>query len=232
MTMKEEKSRDTILIKEISVDCIVGVYPDERKQEQPLKIDVSLGLDFSRIVKTGDLGTSCDYDRMTNEIIAFVKFRGFLLLEVAAEELAAMLLRIYTNLATVAVRIAKPNALKGRAEFAAVEIQRTRNDYPKQFLDTSFGAADLIVETSEAGLYLLHVRAGKMIPKHYHQSIRELEWLVHGELHCNDKKINGFAPTIWEREQVHSYENSSDATAILFSCDCPKFISGDRVIID
>ncbi|MFQ5640930.1 MAG: dihydroneopterin aldolase [bacterium] len=228
---RNRSSLDTIHISAIEVDCIVGIYPEERKKKQPLVVDVKLGLDFSQVVKTGELRASCNYDRITDEIITLLEFREYLLLEVAAEELAALLLGLYETVTTLTIHIRKPLALKGRAQYAAVEIQRNKKEHPPRHRETIFGSLETLIETQEAGLYVVHMLAGQAIPPHYHKTTRELEWLIEGELLCNGNPFTNFSPKIWRPEQLHGYENKSDSPATLFRCTCPPLLSEDEIFI-
>ncbi len=224
-------SHDVIEISGIAVDCIVGIYPDERQKKQPLVIDLKLGLDFAPVVESGDLHRTCDYDRLTSEVIAFVQFRQFLLLEVAAEELAAMSLSTHPSVRTAAVEIAKPEALRGRAACARVGITRRKQDYPPQRQSTPFGSVETVLATNEAGLFLVHVQPGKAVPRHYHQTARQLEWLLAGEVSCNGAPLAPFAPKIWLPEETHEHENCGQSMATLFCCGVPSGLPDDMTLV-
>lgn len=157
-------SRDRIRIEGLRIDCIIGVYPEEALREQPIMIDLALALDLSRAGRSGNIADTCDYDRISREVAALVVFRKFRLLENAAEEIAAMLFGLHEQLDSMQIRIEKPEALSGRARCAAVEISRSRSDFPRTTEQTIFGEAEILLETREAGLYLLHIDAGKEIP--------------------------------------------------------------------
>ena len=96
----------------------------------------------------------------------------------------------------------------------------------------SFGAVEVLYESTEAGLYLLHVEAGRAIPPHDHQVMRELEWVASGELHRDGELVTGFDPVAWTRGVVHTYENRSSARATVFCCDSPPFIRDDEIVTE
>ena len=95
-----------------------------------------------------------------------------------------------------------------------------------------FGNVDILLETADAGLYLLHIDKGKSIPLHYHRVMRELEWRVGGQILRNGKRIKKMAPKAWKKLQQHNYENTGKQTAILFCCDVPAFIPEDEILVD
>lgn len=225
-------SRDRIFIEALRLDCIVGVRPDEREREQPVRVDLELGLDLSRAGRSGRISETCDYDRVADEVAALLRFRRYRLIEAGVEEVAAMLLGVHEPLDRVRVRIEKPEGLKGRAASAAVAIERKREDFERRRETTRFGHVEVLLETGDAGLYLLHVDAGREIPRHHHQVMRELEWLVAGELHQDGRKVELVRPVTWGRGEVHNYVNRGEGPATLFCCDVPPFIPNDEIEID
>jgi FolB domain-containing protein len=223
------RARDRILIQDLEVRCIVGVYPDERRYEQGIRLDLDLGLDLSVAGRSGRIADTCDYDRLSHEIIALLQFRRYRLLEMAAEEIAAMLLGIHGGLREVGLTIVKPQALPGRARAAAVRIERDRHDFPRERRAAPFGSEEVLLETAEAGLYLLRVAPGGVIAPHLHRRTAELEWRVAGELLRDGAPLTGVGPVAWPIGQVHSYRNPSAAEALLFRCDRPPLRPEDQV---
>lgn len=223
-------SLDTISIVGLAVDCIVGINPEERLREQPLRVDLDLRLDLRTAGRTGRFSATCDYDRVSREVAAFLRFRQHRLLEMAAEELSAMLLGLHRQVHSLQLRLTKPRALEGRAEAAAIEVERHASDFAIHHEDSEFGKVDILLETREAGLYLLHVGPGLAIPRHHHRRMSELEWLVSGELLRNGEAMAGWQPAHWPLGAVHDYRNPGSAPATLFCCDVPPFDPSDEVL--
>ncbi|MCA9704263.1 MAG: dihydroneopterin aldolase [Myxococcales bacterium] len=221
---------DTIELEGLSFECVLGVLPHERDREQPVRVDLRLGLDLSAAGRSASIYDTIDYDRTADEIAALLRFRRYRLLENAAHEVAAMLLGVHPTLQQLELRLAKPQALVGRAQAAAVRVKRRRGDFERRREAARFGEVDVLLETREAGLYLLHVEAGQRIPPHHHQVMRELEWLVRGSLHQGGEPVPVSHPVEWAHGQVHAYTNESDAVATLFCCDCPPFIPSDEIV--
>jgi dihydroneopterin aldolase len=224
--------RDAIHIQGLRLDCIVGVRPAERQCEQPVALDLRLGLDLSRAGRSGRIAHTCDYDRVVDQVSALLKFRRYRLVEVAVEELAAMLFGVHPMLERVWIRLEKPKALDGRARLAAVEIERERSDFPSRREDTPFGEVEILHETREAGLYRLHVDVGHAIQPHFHRVMQELEWLVFGRLLRDGEPVNEFDPAVWPRGKVHTYVNEGQERATLFCCDSPPFIPEDEILVE
>ena len=225
--------RDRIEIESLQLDCIVGIHANEREREQPVLADLRADLDLAVAGKSGRIADTVDYDRVARELSALLKFRRYKLLENAAEECAAMLLGVHPALERLQLRLVKPLAL-ARARTAGVVIERTRSDYPRRDERKRFGDVEVLLETREAGLYLLHVAAGRSIPMHHHRVMRELEWLVAGELHSivagEGERLVTPSPVEWQSGQRHAYENRSSERATLFCCDTPPFIEDDEIV--
>jgi len=223
--------RDRIHVHELRVDCIVGVNPSERTTPQPLLIDLELGLDTSEAAYSGKIAATCDYSRVASEVETLLGFRKYRLLEMAAEELAAMLFGVHRVLRSARIRLSKPRALEGRARAAGIEIQRNRSDFAPMHERSEFGEVEILYQSREAGLYLLHVESGREIPAHYHERMHELEWLVEGELERDGERLHGFAPVEWSKGRVHRYVNVGARRASLFCCDMPPFMPEDEIAV-
>lgn len=225
--------RDRIEIEGLQLECVVGVNADERDREQPVLVDLRAALDLAPAGKSGRIADTVDYDRVSRELAALLHFRRYKLLENAAEECAAMLLGVHPAIERLELRLVKPLAL-ARARTAGVAIERSRADYPRRDERKRFGDVEVLLETREAGLYLLHVEAGRTIPMHHHRVMRELEWLVAGELHSivqgEGERPVTTTPVEWRIGQRHAYENRSRERATLFCCDTPPFIEADEIV--
>jgi len=229
MSAKKETG-DYIRIKGLRVNCITGFFPEELQRKQPLIMDLRLGLDLSVAGKSGRILDTCDYAGVAAEVSALIKFRKYRLLENAAEEIAAMLFGIHKNIANLHIRIKKPRALKGRARYAAIEISRTREDFSNKLEKAVFGETEIFLQTSLAGLYLLHIDIGIEILLHYHDSMHEINWLVGGNVLFNGNPITAFTHKIWPKGQHNSYQNIGNERAAIFFCCTPPFFPEYKVV--
>ena len=60
--------RDSILIDELRIDCIVGIYPAEREREQPVLVTLDAKTDTQRSGLSCQIEDTIDYDRLAAEI--------------------------------------------------------------------------------------------------------------------------------------------------------------------
>jgi len=212
---------DFIHIEGLELDCIVGVRPWERRRPQRILLDLALGLDSSRAGRSGRIGHTLDYDRAADEVGALFRFREYQLIEVATEELAALLFGIHPALCRVQIRITKPAALPGRARGAAVSMQRDRAELERRIVPMAFGDLEVLIETYEAGLYLLHVEPGRALGLDPPASGREHGWVVSGELTVGGASLGGGDTLPFGPRLSGPPVNLTAGRATVFYCSCP-----------
>ena len=214
---------DRVFIRELRVDCVVGIYAHERERTQPLIVDVELELDTAAAAYSGRIAETCDYARVADELAAMLEFRRYELLEVAASELAAMLIGVHPIVDEVRLRLRKPEALRGRAAAAGVEIHRRASELVRMHERHEFGEVDLLHQSQEAALYLLHIDPGGTLrPDHDRprtSDARELEWRVDGELERDGARLEGFSPLTQAGRRARPTVNVGARRATLFCCD-------------
>jgi dihydroneopterin aldolase len=208
---------DVIRIDALELDCIVGVRPRERRRRQPIRLDLALGLDLSAAGQTGRIAKTADYSRVADEVTSLLRYREYQLIEVATEELAAMLLGVHSMLEHVEVRLEKPAALQGRARAASVQIRRTQSDFPRRTESTGYGEIETLLSTHEATLALCHVQPGLAIPPAGDER-RRLEWVVTGSVSLDGQLLREGEPQFWSGARRASYDVPGTERATLFAC--------------
>ena len=120
---------DQIHINDLQLRCIIGVYPEERREKQDVCLNITLYADLRRAGVSDDLHDSVDYKAVKQAIRRLVEESQFLLVERLAAEVARVALG-FAGVEKVRVRLDKPNALRF-ARSVAVEIERTRADFSR-----------------------------------------------------------------------------------------------------
>lgn len=116
---------DILSIRELKISCIVGVYPDERKHEQELYVDVDLWRDFTDAALSDRLPDTIDYTRLASELTAFIRAERFQLIEALAHRACDLLLAGHPTLQRCKVSIRKPSALP-HAAYAAISVEKAQ----------------------------------------------------------------------------------------------------------
>jgi dihydroneopterin aldolase len=147
---------DSVRIRGLTCQCIVGIRPRERRELQRVRLELDLFTALERAGRSGRIGHTVDYARVAGELAALLKFRRYSLLEVAAEECAAWLFLSFPMLSQVKLAIEKPMALAGHADAAGVEITRLRPaETARQ--PATFGPLEVLLETNEAALGMIEL---------------------------------------------------------------------------
>lgn len=116
---------DRIFIRELALRCIIGIYPEERREKQDIIISVEMHCDLRKAGRSDDLNDTVDYKAIKKSILKRVEESGFQLIESLAESIADIALA-NEKVKQVVVTIDKPGALRF-AKSSAVEITRSRD---------------------------------------------------------------------------------------------------------
>jgi dihydroneopterin aldolase/D-erythro-7,8-dihydroneopterin triphosphate epimerase len=117
---------DRIFIRDLALRCIIGLYPEERKNKQDVIINVVLETDLRAAGKSDNLNDTVDYKAIKLAILDFVENSSFNLIESLAEGIAAICLKD-GRVQSATVTIDKPGALRF-CRSVAVEVARSRGD--------------------------------------------------------------------------------------------------------
>ncbi|MFN8637190.1 MAG: deoxyuridine 5'-triphosphate nucleotidohydrolase [Chloroflexota bacterium] len=123
---------DTIELRGLTFYGYHGAFPEERRLGQRFVVDLRLGLDLAPAGQSDDLVKTVDYGRVAETVRSVVEGAPFQLIEALAEAVADSVLRQFSLVQTVAVRVEKPSAPVPTAPLGsiAVQIQRTRRPSP------------------------------------------------------------------------------------------------------
>jgi len=121
-----ERAKDTIHVRDLGVRCMVGVFPEERREKQDLLITMALETDLRRAGRTDAVEDTIDYKTLTGRVIAMVEAASFCLIERVAQCVADLCLED-ARVRRVEVTVDKPGALP-RARCPAVTIVREQCD--------------------------------------------------------------------------------------------------------
>lgn len=115
---------DRIFIRDLALRCIIGIYPEERREKQDVVINVEMHADLRAAGRSDDLNDTVDYKSIKKGILKLVEGSAFQLIETLAEQIADIALS-RDKVEQVIVTIDKPGALRF-AKASAVEITRSR----------------------------------------------------------------------------------------------------------
>ena len=120
---------DKIIIKNLLLKGILGIYPKERVNKQDMLVNIILSTNIRQCAKTENVEDTVDYERVIHRVTQHVNDSFDLLLEKLTTDLAEIILKEFERVEKVHIRIEKPQAIP-QTESVGIEIERTRLDFP------------------------------------------------------------------------------------------------------
>ena len=117
---------DRIYIRDLALRCVIGVYPEERREKQDVIVNIVLECDHSAAAKSDDLNDAVDYKGIKKNVIQLVEASAFNLIETLADRIVQLCLS-NPKVQRATVTVDKPAALRF-ARSVAVEISRGRRE--------------------------------------------------------------------------------------------------------
>jgi dihydroneopterin aldolase len=117
---------DTIFLRGLEVECIIGFIDWERRVKQTVVIDLELPVDCRAASIRDEVEDTLDYKKVAKRVIAFVEGSQFKLVETLAHRLALLLLEEF-GVAWIRLSVNKPGAIRGSRD-VGMSIERTRAD--------------------------------------------------------------------------------------------------------
>lgn len=115
---------DKVLIRQLRIDTVIGVYEWEKTIQQSLLIDLDMAWDIRPAAQTDDYQFALCYETVSNRLTQLVTQQPIELIETVAEQIATCLLQEF-SLTWVKVVVMKPGAVPSAAS-VGVEIERSR----------------------------------------------------------------------------------------------------------
>jgi D-erythro-7,8-dihydroneopterin triphosphate epimerase len=116
------KYLDTLMINNLTLPCIIGVFESERIEKQLVIINITLFVNTQKAGKTDKIQDTVSYHDIAREVSEMVEASQFYLLEKLAQEIATICLK-HKLVKKVRIHVEKPKAIK-LARSSAIEIMR------------------------------------------------------------------------------------------------------------
>ena len=122
--MASDAPLDAIHIRDLTLRCIIGIFPEERREKQDVIINLTMYGDLRKACLSDRIEDTIDYKAVNRRIVETVEKSQFSLVERLAEEIAGICLQ-EPLVSRVTVAVDKPAALRF-ARSVAIEITRAR----------------------------------------------------------------------------------------------------------
>ena len=120
---------DTVFLRGLEVECVIGVFDWERERKQKVVIDLDMDWDIRPAARDDDLAKAVDWKSVTRAVLDLVGPSTFSLVETLAESIAGLVITRF-GVPRIRVRVGKPGAVR-HSSTVGVEIVRTVDDYPQ-----------------------------------------------------------------------------------------------------
>lgn len=193
------------------VECIVGIHPQERLEPQPLEVAVEVGFARRPGAFGRALGESLDYDRLEGMLRFVLLYGRFLLIEEAAEALAATALAAAPRPPDrCRITVRKPRALAGRA-VPGVAIERWAGERAAAVQPHHDGTIETLHDGSSCRVLCVRIPSGGAIPAHRHDAATEADLALDHGLELDGRPLAAGIGHAWPGGSVHAYHNMSPA---------------------
>jgi FolB domain-containing protein len=115
---------DKIIIKDLRVTGIIGIYDHERTTPQEMIINIALFTDIHKAAQTDNIANCVDYEKVATKVKAHAETSKRLTVEALAEDIARLCLET-PGVQRVNVRVEKTQAIAYTGA-VGVEIEREK----------------------------------------------------------------------------------------------------------
>jgi len=116
---------DIIFIRDLRVETLIGVYPQERQNRRTLFLDLELGTDIRPAAATDRLDDTLNYQAVAQRVVEFAAASDCQLVETLGERIADLVLREFAA-SWLRLTVRKSGAVREARE-VGVMIERRRN---------------------------------------------------------------------------------------------------------
>ena len=114
---------DTLQIKQLKLNLVIGANAWERQIKQPIWVDLSFQVQADKIAQTDALEETVNYDLAAKSLEAWAQTHEPKLIETAAHQMAMQLIK-ELGLSWVKLTVSKPQALSN-TKGVSITVERT-----------------------------------------------------------------------------------------------------------
>ena len=114
---------DKVIIRDLSIEAIIGLYPWERVARQTLLVDIDLAKDIRLAAANDELQDTIDYSAVCSQVAVLAQQGRFKLIETLAERIATMIRQEF-SVGWVRVAVYKRD-VRTQVKRVGIEIERS-----------------------------------------------------------------------------------------------------------
>lgn len=113
---------DTIFLRNLRIETIIGIFEWERNEKQAVYIDIEMAADIKKAAASDHIDDALDYKAISKAIIKFVENSEFQLVETLADKVAELIMTEF-NVPWLRLSLNKKGAIR-QAEDVGINIER------------------------------------------------------------------------------------------------------------
>jgi len=110
---------DTVFIRELRIDTVIGVYDWERQVQQSLLLDLEMSANTAAGAASDDVADALDYSAVADRLRDYASSASVQLVETLAERLAGLVQDEF-GVSWVRMRLCKPGAVAGARDVGVI----------------------------------------------------------------------------------------------------------------
>jgi dihydroneopterin aldolase len=216
---------DVIELRNLAVDCIVGLYPRERVAAQPLRLDVALFLEAPSVPEAGPRLPTAHDGRLAGELLFLLEACRFKVLESAAETVARYVLlpplpgAPPAQVRAATVRVTKPQALAGLA-VPSLQVHRAAEELDGP---VPVGGVEGVHEGPGYSVYRLRLEPGGTVTHAFAPPGEQAELVLGEGVLLNGAPVARGMAFHWPGGAVRRYDNPTATAQALLCVSLPRF---------
>jgi len=117
---------DTIFLRDLRIDTVIGIYDWERRIRQTVSLDLEMATDIRKAAASDKIDDTLNYKAVAKRIIGFVEQSEFQLVETLAERVADLVLDEF-NIPWIRLTLNKTGAVRGARDVGVIIERGERN---------------------------------------------------------------------------------------------------------
>ena len=110
---------DIIYLRDLKIECIIGIFEWERRIKQTVVLDLDMGTDIHRAAASDNIEDTLDYKAISKRLAEYVGASQFQLVETLAEKVAEVVLQEF-KVAWIRVRVNKRGAVRNAVDVGVI----------------------------------------------------------------------------------------------------------------
>ncbi|MCP4494902.1 MAG: dihydroneopterin aldolase [Gammaproteobacteria bacterium] len=103
---------DTVFIRDLQVETVIGIYDWERKIRQIISIDLDMATDIRQAASSDNIDDTLSYKTVASRLVEFIEKSEYELVETLAEKICTIVLEEFA-VPWVRLCLSKPGAVRG-----------------------------------------------------------------------------------------------------------------------